>query len=249
MVLEEALQSFLGAEVLFLVNKGVVKMGLELYGNKLAISGKLASGKTTIAEQFDGTIVAIGNSIKKTASLLIEDTHLLNTYLHSVIGPSTKDIFPMLEEHFQKNFLNGIWAKEPKSGFYVKNQSYRDLLQDVGDIVRGHLGRDIWCRMTLQEALNLLEHGHSVICDDIRLKEEKRLFEDAGFPVIRLEVSQSVQRERSLKKYGEVNEELFYHKTETDLDHAHFPLTLDTSFDSVKQTSLKVSKFLTGVAS
>jgi hypothetical protein len=214
---------------------------------KLGISGKLSSGKTTIASKFDAKIVAIGNSIKKTAGFLIQDTNKLEVYLNDVLGHHSKEIHSNLLSEFNGNFRDGEWIYDKETGFYVKNQSYRDLLQAVGDVVRAPLGSDIWCRMTLQEALNWVNQGYSVVCDDIRLKEEKTLFEEAGFPVIRLNVSQEKQRERAAQKYGVVHEEQFNHKTEIDLDDAHFDLVLDTTIDTVAQTTQKVSKFLEDV--
>ncbi|MCA1064388.1 hypothetical protein QTG56_22480 (plasmid) [Rossellomorea sp. AcN35-11] len=216
---------------------------------KLGISGKLSSGKTTIASQFDAKVVAIGNSIKKTAGYLIEDTDKLEVYLNGVLGEFSKEIHSNLVKEFNNNFLDGEWIHDSESGFYVKNQSYRDLLQAVGDVVRAPLGSDIWCRMTLQESLNLINEGHSVICDDIRLKEEKNLFEEAGFPVIRLNVSQHKQRERAAQKYGFVSENQFNHKTEIDLDSVHFDFALDTTTDTVDQTTTKVRDFLKDIQS
>lgn len=204
--------------------------------NKIAITGKMVSGKSTLSKQLSKTmgyqIISISSSINQTAALLIENEKLLNEYLFSKIENYriASILFETLTSTFQKKFMNTrvTWSKDSK-GKFIKTQPYRELLQMVATSGRALMGEGIWCEFTKSDVLDLNNRNIPVIIDDLRLPSEKKFFEDFGFDIIRLDIESNEQRRRLLQLYGDINEDLLNHSTETALDNEDFLYRIDTT--------------------
>lgn len=200
----------------------------------LAISGKMASGKTTVAEYLRDhqgySILSIGNMIKKASTFVIDDMSELYEYMRHMVDDRKRleSLFFELTSSYDAAFQETKWTKDSK-GLYVKTQPYRELTQMIATKVRNHLGTDVWVQFCIKEALDLHKQKHKVVVDDLRLAEEKILFEQHHFHIARLDISPEVQRERILKDYGEIKEEQLHHITETSLDLASFDYRLEVS--------------------
>ena len=232
--------------------------------NKIGFSGKMTAGKTTIsnllAEKYGYVVLPIGGRIKKVSNLLIEDRDQLMAYLEQILPDKTLDnsknpvqttfdaLVQMYDEHFMpivsKYGLNNVFVKE-ENGVYQKNEYYRDLTQKVGTCVRNLFGEQIWVQILLNEANLLISQGKKVICDDVRLEIEYKMFKEQGYTLIRLDVDPEVQKKRILKLYKTYNEKALTHHTETELDNAEFEYRFSTSVDPVEETLKKVEKVIT----
>lgn len=206
----------------------------------LALSGKMACGKSTVSrilsDTFDYQVLSIASPIKKTAILLIENTSELETYLIDMISNHhvAKSIYEKLYFNFELAFLQASWEKN-SDGTYNKNDDYRKLLQRVATIVRDELGEDIWVKFFAKEAKALSEKGRKVICDDLRLPSEMKVLQKNGFSIIRINVDEEVQKQRLLELYGEINHKLLNHPTETSLDSAtDFDFIINTGKNSLE---------------
>lgn len=200
----------------------------------LAINGKMASGKTTIAEGLrdhqDFVVLSIASTIKKASTLVIEDMSSLYNYLKEMIENRSdlETVFFNIASTFDHEFAAAVWEKD-ETGAYIKTQWYRKLTQMVATKMREQFGADVWVKFCIKEALALHAKSACVVVDDLRLPEEKKLFEEGRFKILRLEVTPAVQKQRLLKMYGEINEEQMNHVTETALDNALFDFVIDTS--------------------
>ncbi|MCK2000227.1 hypothetical protein MZM54_02350 [[Brevibacterium] frigoritolerans] len=232
---------------------------------KVAFSGKMTAGKTTIAnileKEYGYVALPIGGRIKKVCNLLIEDRNELITYLNQILPERTlkneenavQVTYNALDELFNNNFIkflistgvNNVFVKE-STGVYQKNEYYRSLTQKVGSKIREIFGEQIWCQICLNEANHLVDKGKKVICDDIRLDVENKMLTEQGYTLIRFDVEPEEQKKRILKLYKTYNEDALIHPTETELDTFKFENRLDTTFDTVEETYEKVKKIIKG---
>jgi dephospho-CoA kinase len=209
----------------------------------IAISGKMTSGKTTIAEElkknYGYEIITIATPIKKTCNLLIEDQEELKEYFNRTLTKDQDEVYVKMTKAYYENFKNAVWEKEA-NGFYKKNEWYRKLTQDVGNIMREKFGEDVWCSMLLESVKKDMQEGKKLVCDDVRLIVEKNLFQQNDFEVIRLNISEEAQKKRVFEKYGDVPEAQLKHRTEVELDNEKFPLVIDTDKMSVEESVGKI---------
>ena len=215
----------------------------------IALNGKMASGKTTMAEalrdNLNFTILSIASSIKKASTILIDNTPYLHKYLKEMVKDAqiAEQLYFDIVQRYHSDFNQEVFEKD-SAGAYHKTQPYRELTQMVATVVRKSLGEEVWVKFCIQEAKNQAEDGKSIVIDDLRLPEEKHLFEQNGFAVIRLDITAEVQTERLLRMYGEINEEQRNHTTEIALDDALFDLRIDTSSDDSKIAKQALIQFV-----
>ncbi|PFJ38852.1 hypothetical protein [Bacillus thuringiensis] len=217
---------------------------------RIALSGKMTTGKSTLSqvlvEQMDFQIVSIGTTIKKTSTLLIDNPPLLFQYLKQMVkeNHNAQELFFSLLTAYNNGFSHSEWTKNTE-GELIKNQSFRDLLQVVATTGRNLLGENVWCEFAKNEAFLILENDIPVIIDDLRIPSEKQLFEKNDFHIIRLDIEKEEQLRRIYNLYGEIDEELLNHPTETALDDACFDLRIDTTHLTVKEVSEQLTHFIT----
>lgn len=223
----------------------------------IALSGKLACGKSVLAnhlvESFGYTIVSIGAPIKKATNFLIENKDDFSRYViesletlkgKEIVEQSIETIF----HHFDSLSDVSSFIKQ-EDGSYIKNDDYRKLTQYIATEFRTQYGEDVWAIFAVNDALKLTQEGHKVICDDLRLPSEKKIFEKAGFKIIRLNVSKEVQKERIASRGdGTISEAQLTHPTEIALDNESFDLTLDTDTLSIEEVKNNVIGYLEKVS-
>lgn len=214
----------------------------------IAISGKMASGKTTIAEIIEKESghekLAIAYKLKKIASLHTKEN--LNGDLSKLARLLTNEVKDLIKDGdcskfgFMVTMIASIFFDhEPKEG---KN---RPLLQQLGHDM--HIfGDDIWLDYLLTYRAPLYE---SIVIDDMRYPIELDRVRQNGFLTVRLEVNPEEQRRRLLELYGEVNEDWLVHPGETLLDNARFDLTINTTDMNPKETYEIIKKHIEGMKS
>jgi cytidylate kinase len=206
--------------------------------NKVAFSGKMCSGKTTMAEYLVNnhgfTRVAIGDQIKKVSNMMIEDMAALQKYLNEMTPEFSEEIYAEFAEYKELN-KDAVFVKQ--GPVYVKNEAYRGLTQKTGDIVRSKYGSDVWIMLLMKEADKIIENNGKVVCDDVRLKVEKEIFENEEYVLFKLEIDVEEQEKRILNMYNTYDPKALEHKTETDLDDVVFSedVKIDTSVLSIEE--------------
>jgi adenylate kinase family enzyme len=213
--------------------------------NKVAFSGKMCSGKTTMAEllveRYNFNRLAIGDQIKAVSNLFVENMVGLEEYIEKWLPEHKERIIKGFKE-YKKQTEGAIFVKQGK--VYLKNEAYRGLTQKTGDIVRGEYGDDVWINLLMKQADEIVKNGGKVVCDDVRLLVEKENFEDTGYKMIRLNINEEDQKKRILKTYKTYNEEALKHKTETELDQAVFEFSIDATENDIEQVFQKVQNYL-----
>lgn len=149
---------------------------------KIAISGKMGSGKTTMFNA-------------------IRDFHNQNHF--NLTGE---------EDELVTRLSLADPVKEVASRYFGMPPTTKDrkLLQQIGQKFR-EIDPDVWVKIlnNKAEALDLLsrnEHNtkwEAVICDDVRFPNEAKALKEAGWIMIRLEVSEKEQQRRLQEAYGD----------------------------------------------
>lgn len=150
-----------------------------------------------------------------------------------------------IDDYFEAHFRNDQWEKN-SMGQYIKNPPYRKLLQDFPGIVRQHFGEEIFAKLLLSTLKTEMEEEVSVICDDLRLPDEKVLLEENGFLITRFDISKEEQHRRLIETYGSYDKKALCHQTEVALDDADFNFQIDVTGRSVPDIVNKMMDFLTG---
>lgn len=121
---------------------------------KIAIIGKMCSGKTTISN----ILIKLNNSFKKLS-----------------FGDKVKEIAVEL--------------------FFMKNKN-RKLLQQIGTNMR-QINKDVWANYLINESKNY----EYIVIDDLRYKNEYDILKKNGFKIIKLIISNKLQRIRIENTY------------------------------------------------
>jgi|SRR5690625_1684266 len=219
---------------------------------KIAISGKMASGKSTVSkmlkEELGGEIVSIGSVIKPLANLLIDNQSafkLAFQQLNLGKGIEAEKEVERILSYFNQKYEDANWVKS-RDGGYLKNEPYRKLLQEFPSLVRKQLGEDVFVRSLL--GMKGLHSTEAYINDDMRLRGEKDYLESVGFVTIRLDIDPKTQRERLKKNYGSVNEKSLNHITETDLDHESFHFRVSATYFSAEEIVQNIIDYLNSIS-
>lgn len=207
---------------------------------KIAMNGKMGSGKSTVSHlvqrELGLKLISIGSEIKPLANTLVEDSELFKEKIAILLPESkaTREAIEKVVDDFHQRFKHAVWEKDNKGG-YIKNDSYRVLLQNFPMMIRRTFGNEIFLKVLIHREGTI--EGKRYIIDDLRLPEEKRYLESLGFDIIRLDLSKEEQERRLLKDYGEINEDAFNHPTEIALDSEVFDLRVNA-----EQTPERIAK-------
>lgn len=214
----------------------------------LALSGKMACGKSTISHLLSNTygfqVVSIASPINIVSTLLIDNQLELRHQLNDLLDNNilSEEVFLEFQTLLDTSFNNAHWEKT--NDMYVKNDDYRNLLQSVATLLRKRLGDDIWAKFFAKEAQELSNQGQLIICDDLRLPSEMQALKQQGFCIIRIDIDKETQHQRILELYGEVNQTLLSHPTEVALDNAVFDFTINTGNKSLNENMILLENYI-----
>ena len=248
---EEYKQSFLG----FGVDPLIASKAAEVLANNtpflLATSGKLASGKDTIAEAVMKEFQVESQHHLSFAAPLKDEAQEVLGFLRSSSTP---------EEAVQKivDFdvpLDKAWhivdiAYEPANAYPDVNTRDRTpwvrlLLQYWGVEVRREKNPDYWRNKAILAAAENIASEKHIMVTDARFPGEVEALQEIGFTVVRLEISPETQARRLGNRDGlAVDPKALVHETETALDNfTGYNLVVDNNEKSIEETvSYIVSK-------
>lgn len=211
--------------------------------NRIAFSGKICSGKTTMAnmlEEYERKSIA--EPFKHIANLIRQMTpeNIMNKIIE--INNYIEEYIPVDSDKFWEA-LNEIVMKDIKSpDFDLKDDIGRKFLQDLGAEMRKRFYEDIW----IDTLLNQLKPDGKYVVDDVRYPNEVIRLEQAGFIVIRFYVSPEKQAERIKRLYVDLPKERLQHESETALDNYPFKYIVNAD-GSIEEQFTEVKKILEGL--
>lgn len=214
---------------------------------RLAISGKMGSGKTTTANHIISKLC--GGRIFSLATPLKEMEQLHVRYKN---GEIQKDNLIIAIKEYIDRF--GV-AEEEKQTTLDEIIKLYDELEPVlpkNRVFLQRLGTDILRKkddaIFVNYLINSCKDEQIAIVDDVRFINEAERLKEAGFKIIRLEPDENLRRKIVVKIYGEdaILPEKLTHRSETDLDgqyhlfdvlikHSYLISSLEETFDAVKR--------------
>lgn len=184
---------------------------------KIALSGKMCSGKTSIRKHLEITEAYEGGSFADPIKTLefIQATYPREEW-NKKVSMVVNRLMPvnsipgMFKRIRFKQDLLRAFNKFPQTP-HTKN---RELLQYIGTEVGRRHDPDIWVKYLLRRA----EKWNKFVIDDVRFPNELKALNKAGFITIRLVVSPGEQEKRIKRLYGNVDPAVHKHESETALD-------------------------------
>lgn len=231
----------------------------------LAFSGKIASGKNTIAETHskqnnqEKTIeYAFGIPLKKEVQEIIDfvrknEKNKINYYYD--VEKTDKTYNEMAQKiNCTKQELTTIIQilrktiiENPEISVKTKTKEIREALQYWGNIRRTK-NQNYWIDKTIKEGKELLNQSNNTILYiiDCRYKNEAEALKKENAIIIRLEVSPEEQEKRILKRdKTRLTKENKQHLSETDLDnYQDFDIIINTDHKTTKEIVDEINNFL-----
>lgn len=193
---------------------------------KFALSGKIASGKTTtsksIARRTRGEVKVL--SFAKRLKDIVSELFTREDDQYSSMP-------------FEDYVLRDEVSRENAMG------KQRKLLQDFGTKVR-EIDPNAWVNALDKQARECERNGVHIIVDDLRMPNEYAYCKHNGYILIRLEVSRQVQEKRIKRIYNNYEEHLsrLDHHTEVALDSYPFDYVIHT--DNPSEINEKIGKIM-----
>src|SRR5690625_2559081 len=208
----------------------------------IAFSGKMTSGKTTLANYIQKKIpnakrMAIGGQIKKVSKYILFDWDELVRIFSGF--ENKKMFFHSAKKLKEKNIDTEFLFTE--DGEFVKDRNYRPYIQEVGRISRDTFGESIWMDLFLKEVIKQ-KKGTVIICDDIRSKHEYKTLKKINKMLIRLEIDEETQIKRIKNLYGTLSPGSLTEETEIALDDSPFDFVYDTTMRSIESVGEEILK-------
>lgn len=204
------------AEVLAKISSG------QVWG--LAVSGKLASGKDTIAALALQRLVEGGPCEQQSWAMPLKNEmdQILAVMRNA---DSKKDALGLIVEqnvsrlHAQM-LMTELW-EEARNGAHARSRTpkIRWALQYLGTDIRREQHPDYWVTRAIEMAKTSIFGGSSVFFTDCRFPNEVEAARKIGLYTVRLEVSEEVQRQRLRNRDGlRLDPVSSVHPSETALD-------------------------------
>jgi hypothetical protein len=209
---------------------------MTIYPLRIGISGKICSGKTSLAEhlvQKQGfqrlTFARILKELCSTICAYRLDPngqhHNLTDVARRICEANGLPVLPFLRQCLKtmRRFDTVSYVYDVNHLTEIKTEGSRKLLQHVGNGYREKFGDRIWINTTT----NSLDPVVNYVADDARYENEYLELQALGFAMVRLNVSRQVQVERLAQRGIVYKTADFEHITETALDHYDFDYYID----------------------
>ncbi len=194
---------------------------------RIAISGKMASGKTTassiLVNQYGYQRMSFGNPIKKLGRLVsipYNDEDIDRFMIDLCLGNENKagQCLDILYDE--------IIPKYEDLNMDIKNDQTRAFMQDVGQSFK-IVDPYIWANYLVTN----LPVDRNIVIDDLRFKTELEVLKKAGFITVRLNIPPAIQAERIKQLFGHIDPSRLAEISEVDLDNEKFEIIIDSSKD------------------
>lgn len=204
---------------------------------KVIIIGKMASGKSSIANYLDEkhgfTVISLAEVIKEMEKQLewkdTTDLQIVERFFN-YLDPMKKAMMVKILEEARK-----IPREKGKP---------RLRLQHIGTESRKRLYDAIW----IEQASKRAEGIENVVIEDVRFVNEFLYFKRLGYKTILLSVNEDVQRDRIIQLYGKLDPKALTHPSETGVDEilllGGLDLMLSTNGRTVGQSCEVVEQVL-----
>lgn len=213
----------------------------------LAVSGKMGSGKDTLAPRILDALGYVERDLHFFAAALKEEVNQVIALFLDTRNQSTADVERLLAEKqdipasdaeyivraLRSDVLDGAVTTA-----YDRTPSVRKALQYWGTEVRRSQDPQYWVKKAVSRAAEGLAAGRSVYATDVRFKNEADAVLACGGLLPRLNITRETQDARIKERDGIVlTEEARTHLSETDLDdYEGFTTVLATDTLTVEET-------------
>lgn len=207
-----------------------------VYG--LAVSGKLASGKDTVAAmvmdklgQNDAVQLTWATALRRELDEILESIRQSGTPGQACSETCSRGI----ELQHAQYIVERLWdcARNEGATAHSRTSQIRWALQYLGTDVRRAQDQLYWVRLSIKEAADNLAKGVSVYYTDCRHPNEVEVPRQLGFYAVRLEITPETQRNRLWGRDGlGVDSAAASHPSEVMLDgYGGFDLIVDNNGD------------------
>lgn len=199
----------------------------------LTISGKMFSGKDTLADLLAPTLrqpvhrFTFSDLIRSEGNVGLETIRRTHGAPRERVVAAVAEDMRLSAEHAE-DYLSAVVGEvaDPDFSMHRRTDSTRFVLQSLGSHWRPE---NYWAHIVFDHAREEEASGKVVIMVGARFPAEHDMFGSHGALRVRLDVSRPVQVERALKRDGVIpTEEQFMHYGEVALDDAEFGLRIDT---------------------
>lgn len=210
---------------------------LEASQPRLVVSGRLASGKDTVAEavmrhlgQLDAVRVSFAIPLRREVDSLIDALRAEGTADAVGVVARTGGVSEAAASKTAALLVEAL-AKDPSIGSYVRTREIRLALQEWGTDVRRAQDQTYWVKQSMRQIVELLAQRRPVYVTDARFPNEVAAARDLGFLAVRLEVDLSVRAARLKARDGlDIDPAAENHPSEKELeDYTGFDLWVDNS--------------------
>ena len=186
---------------------------------KIAISGKMGCGKTTLTKGI------LANDEKWRVVSLATPMKLISTHSKDII--SEKDSLSLhhlttlidnliYNQDYRKHILNQVVeAIEEFKEEIINNEKPRGFLQFIGTEIFRKYDPNVWINYLINNCADI----DNVICDDMRFINEADTFKYNGWKLVRCELNEAKRMSRIKRDYGYIDEAQLIHRSEIDLDN------------------------------
>lgn len=230
------------------LSKSIVEESFQKLANNevifVAVSGKMGSGKDTVAplilerlgyknnihESFAKELKAEINTLIS----LIQESKGLHDAIQKMIEVIDPLVLPAIEvlAYIYGDVKTGVVKNSTD-----RNPNMRRALQEWGTEVRRAEEENYWVKKSLKNIFNQLSNGVSVYVTDARFQNEINSIMESRGKTIRLLVNKEEQAARiRLRDNIEVTEQMRNHASELDLDnYTNFSQIIDTNYRTINE--------------
>jgi len=203
---------------------------------KICLAGKMASGKTLLAQHF---LDNYGGKKVSFADKLKEDVIDYNLTIDGQIVKSRDRKLLQNYGQFRRGELPRM--EIPETNIILINENGHFVLtwkdDDSMGLYIGPCEANHWINQGILKANEIIQSGENVILDDLRFVNEGECLKENGFIIIKVNANQSIREERLLARDGSFNPDNFNDVSETQLDNiiGHYDITNNHNDDSAKK--------------
>lgn len=217
-------------------DEATIDKALQCTQPRLVVSGRLASGKDTVAEAAmqiadkQAVRVSFATPLRREVDELIDALRTNGPHNAAELVAITGGVTAQQAEKTAELLCAALKA-DPTIHSYVRTREIRLALQEWGTEVRRASDPDYWVKQAMREVVERLAQDTPVYVTDARFVNEVEPAKDLGFLAVRLEVSLDVRAARLYARDGlAIDPAAENHPSEKDLEtYRGFHVWVDNS--------------------